>query len=259
MGDNLDNSPYSLEGKIILVTGASSGIGRVISRILDQSGARLILMGRNLEELTKTLESLDSNKEHLLALFDLKDLHEIKKWMNEFTFKHSIKLDGAVHSAGIQYTLPLRINDIDHYEEIIRINFKAGVALLQSMLNKKYANSTFSFIFISSVMGSVGEAGITAYAASKGAINSFVKSAALELAPRKARVNAIAPGFVVSEMSDDLFEKLTEEQRRKIIAKHPLGIGSSEDVAYGVVYLLSEAAKWITGTVLTVDGGYTCH
>ncbi len=216
-------------------------------------------MGRNLEALTRTLESLDLKKRHLMAPFDLNDLHCIKNWMKEFTVKHSIKLDGVVHSAGIHYALPLRVNDIDHYEDTMQINFKAGVALLQSMLNKKNANSTFSFVFISSVMGSVGEAGVTAYAASKGAINSFVKSAALEVAAQKARVNAIAPGFVVSEMSDELFAKLTEEQRRKIIAKHPLGIGNSEDVAHGVVYLLSEAAKWITGTVLTVDGGYTCH
>ncbi|MDY7991536.1 MULTISPECIES: SDR family NAD(P)-dependent oxidoreductase [Paenibacillus] len=252
-------NPYSLNGKIILVTGASSGIGSKTAEILDQLGARLILVGRNQELLEQRKLKLSSDKNHIIAPFDLNCTDKIKDWLTDLVSTNSIKLDGAVHAAGIQKVIPLRMHQLDHYEEIMRINFYSGVAILQSMVSKKVSNSSFSYVFISSVMGSVGQSGVSGYSSSKGAVNSFVKSAALEMSRNNARVNAVAPGFVVSEMSDKLFSLLSEEQQKNIINYHPLGVGTSKDVAYGVAYLLSDAAKWITGTVLTIDGGYTCH
>ncbi|MWV46625.1 SDR family oxidoreductase [Paenibacillus sp. HJL G12] len=251
--------PYSLNSKTILITGASSGIGRETAVVLDQLGATLILTGRNKESLEETKLSLDATKPHIIAPFDLNSTSDIKAWMKDLTKQYNILIDGVVHSAGLHKTIPLRLGDLAHYDQLMNINLYAGTALLQCMLSKKVGKSGFSFVFMSSIMGAVGQSGISAYSASKGAINAFVRSAALEVADKNARVNSIAPGFVKSEMSENSFSLLTIEQQEKIIEYHPLGIGNPKDIAYGAAFLLSDAAKWITGTVLTIDGGYTCH
>lgn len=255
----MGGNPFTLSGKTILVTGASSGIGRKTAMVLDELDAKLVLVGRNKEVLEKTRSELKSNKHHLVAPFDLNNISDINTWLKGFVSQNEFLLDGVVHSAGLHKTVPLRLGDIQHYDELMRINLYAGIAILQSMMNKKVGKTGFSFIFISSVMGQVGQAGVSGYSSTKGAVDAFVKSSALEAVTRQARVNSIAPGFVESEMSEQIFSILTEEQQEVIIGQHPLGIGSPEDIAFGAAYLLSDAAKWITGTVLTIDGGYTCH
>ncbi|MNN68824.1 3-oxoacyl-[acyl-carrier-protein] reductase FabG [compost metagenome] len=149
--------------------------------------------------------------------------------------------------------------NIKEIEQMLSINLISGLSLLKGFSNKNVNSSKGSFIFISSIMGVTGQPGLVGYSASKGAVNSAVKSSALELARHGIRVNSICPGFIPTKMMEQWSKTVTVEKQREIESHYPLGFGNPSDVAYAVVYLLSEASRWVTGTSMIVDGGYSCQ
>jgi NAD(P)-dependent dehydrogenase (short-subunit alcohol dehydrogenase family) len=250
-------NPMDMTGRTVLVTGASSGIGRATAGLLSRLGARLVLVGRNAERLAETYGRLEGCG-HRIEQMDLTGVDSIPKWLK--TVANEIgPLDGLVHSAGVQKTRPLSVLDYATLESLMRINLGAAVALTRGFRQKGVCAQASSVVFISSVMGSVGAAGVAAYAASKGAVDAVTRALAVELAREGIRVNGVAPGHVRTEMSEGFSKLLTSEQRDSIEAMHLLGLGTPEDVACAVAFLLADTARWITGTVLVVDGGYTAH
>ncbi|HON17723.1 MAG TPA: SDR family oxidoreductase [Salinivirgaceae bacterium] len=252
-------NPFSLEGKTILITGASSGIGRQCSISASQQGAKIILLARNTEKLEETnCQTISPNDNRIVSL-DLSDPKAIESTIAELK-KMDVTLDGLVHSAGISATLPLTFSTPEKVKQLMDVNVYGGYELIRLLVkNGLFSNKGASIVLISSVMGSVGESAKSMYAMSKGAIHGMVKSLSIELAKKNIRVNAIAPGVVETPLSAGSFYSQDPELFEKVKAKHPLGIGSVEDVANGCVFLLSAASRWITGTVLFIDGGYTAQ
>ena len=247
-------NPLELSGNTIMVTGASSGIGRETARMLSELGARLILVGRNVAALNETLHQLDGSG-HFLKGFDFKDVDSIPDWMNKLTGEAG-PLDGLVHCAGIQQILPLRVLTVPKMDEILKVNFYSGIVLAKCLRQKTAHRKPAAIVFMSSVMGLVGQPGRVAYSASKGALEAATRSLALELAPESIRVNCIAPAFVKTEAFAALSKTLTQEQIRDIEKAHPLGIGQPRDIAGAVAFLLADTGRWITGATLIMDGGY---
>jgi NAD(P)-dependent dehydrogenase (short-subunit alcohol dehydrogenase family) len=253
------HNPMDLAGRTILVTGASSGIGRETSIVLAGLGARLVLVGRRREELERTAASLGPGG-HRVVPFDLSDLDAIPAWLRGVGDSAG-PLDDLVHSAGLHFTLPLRATPTGQYTALMRVNVDAAYFLAKGFRQKgtRRAGSTSGIVFLSSVMGLIGQTGISAYSASKGALVSMAKSLALELAREGIRVNCVAPGVVRTEMAEHAGQTLTPEQHQALESLHPLGMGTPRDVAYAVAFLLAETGRWITGTTLVVDGGYTAQ
>lgn len=249
--------PFDLSGKLLLVTGASSGIGQESAIKLAELGARLVLVGRDKEKLKNTECKLSSSG-HIVAPFDLRQTETIFDWLEDIVQNHG-RLHGLVHCAGLHMIKPLKLMEFKDYQNIFDINLGAAFILSKVFCHKLISFRPASIIFISSVAGICGEAGISAYSASKGALISLTKSLAIELANESIRVNCVVPGIVKTPMSDNLLNKMAPEQVEAVIAKHPLGIGSAEDIAYSIAFLFSDAAKWITGTNLIVDGGFSIH
>jgi NAD(P)-dependent dehydrogenase (short-subunit alcohol dehydrogenase family) len=220
-------------------------------------GARVILIGRREEKLFETIGMLPSG-DNLFYSFDVRNYQEIESLIVNAVAKVG-SIHGLIHSAGIEIAFPLSVMKPVHYQDLFATNVIAGFAFAKILSKKKYAEPTGgSFVFISSVMGIRGNPSLIGYSASKGALISGIKSMALELAPKKIRANTILPGFIKdTEMTSNLFNVLGEEFKSTIIKAHPLGMGTSADVANACIYLLSDASKWITGTNLIIDGGYS--
>lgn len=251
-------NPYQdLCGQRILVTGASSGIGRAASILLSQLGAQLILVGRSEDRLVKTLEMMDGTG-HLVEPKDLALADEIPAWMKGITQKAGL-LSGVVHCAGVQGVGPVRFLKDKDFSQMMNINVNSAVQLAKGFRQKKVLQQPGSIVLISSIIGMVGQAGVAAYSASKGALCALTRSIALEFAAESIRVNCIAPGIVKTEMTQDFQSKLSEEQFEKLCSQYPLGIGEPQDVANAIAFLLSGTSRWITGTTLVVDGGYTAQ
>jgi NAD(P)-dependent dehydrogenase (short-subunit alcohol dehydrogenase family) len=251
MSDPIIN-PLSLAGSRILVTGASSGIGENIAITLSRLGAAVICVGRDKSRLQSTYDKLHGAG-HKIEVFDLTVIDEIPEWVASLAPLH-----GLVHAAGVQMLLPLRATTSEKWHHVFRLNTEAAYALIRGFdRQKKFSEGKGSIVLISSVMGLVGAPGRSAYSASKSSLQGIAQSLALELAPAKIRVNCVAPAYVKTPMWDDLIRLMTPEQVQIIEAKHPLGIGNPDDVAYAVAYLLAETGRWVTGTTLVVDGGYT--
>jgi NAD(P)-dependent dehydrogenase (short-subunit alcohol dehydrogenase family) len=245
------NNPFSLHEKSILVTGASSGIGKQIALSTANAGGTIYITGRNTERLNDTLNSL-SGSDHKSYIADLTNETELNALVNDLP-----PLDGLVLSAGIVKTLPFKFITEDELSKIMQTNFTAPILLINKLLRLKKLNKGCSLVFITSISGpSIGIIGNSMYSASKAALNGIQKVLALELAPQKIRVNSIAPGMVKTELwqTDAVF---TNEQIRDDEKKYPLGYGESADVANAAIYLLSDAGKWVTGISLVLDGGYT--
>jgi NAD(P)-dependent dehydrogenase (short-subunit alcohol dehydrogenase family) len=250
-------NPMDLTGQTILVTGASSGIGRETAILLSQLGARLILVGRNEKRLAETLRFLDGDG-HKVEPFDLSLTDDIPRWMKTMSAS-SGPFHGLVHSAGIHKLRPLRVLSSLSVNEVMQINVGAAIGLARGFVQKGICAPNSSIVFLSSVAGLTGQAGVAAYAASKGAIVALTRALAVELAAEHIRVNCVSPGVVTTEMGQSLLGMLTAEQGAALEAMHLFGLGSARDVSYAIAFLLAETARWITGTVLVVDGGYTAH
>lgn len=250
-------NPMELVDRTIMVTGASSGIGRETAILLSQLGARVVLVGRNRGELETTLSRLEGAG-HVVAPFDLTSVDDIPRWMKELV-PQSGALHGLVHSAGIQLTKPLRVVSSGDIDQVMTINVSAACGLVRGFRQKGVVAPPGSVVLLSSVSGIAGQPGNSVYSASKGALVALARSLALELAREKIRVNCVAPALVHTEMAEKMREALTPEQFDQIDKMHPLGIGLPRDVAHAIAFLLADTGRWITGTTLVVDGGYTAH
>lgn len=241
-------NPFSLKHKTILITGASSGIGKEIAINASKAGAQLIITGRDKSRLEETYSMLEPNKRQLI-ITDLSSEEGIKKLTSELP-----QLDGVIHSAGIIKRVPLKLISEKSLNELMRINFFAPALLTRSLYKQKLLKDEASIVFISSVASSFASLGNIMYMASKGAINSFMKGIAFELASSGIRANAIQPGMIKTHLTT----AIPDEEIQKDIQRYPLGrYGKPEEVAYAAIYLLSDATKWMTGSILTIDGGLT--
>jgi NAD(P)-dependent dehydrogenase (short-subunit alcohol dehydrogenase family) len=250
-------NPMDLEGQAILVTGASSGIGRRTSILLSELGAKLVLVGRNSQELHNTLEQLHG-RSHRMEQFDLLQTENIPEWMSDLA-KQDGPLCGLVHCAGIQMTRPLRMFDRNRFDDMMRLNVTAAIQLTKAFRQRSVLRPPASVVYVSSVMALVGQPGVSGYCATKGALQALARALALELASEGIRINCVAPGHVRTEMAAQVEQMLTDEQIARIEGMHPLGLGDSLDVAHAIAFLLADTGRWITGTTLVVDGGYTAH
>lgn len=249
---------FSLSNKTILITGASSGIGRSCAVQCSKMGASLLLMGRNVDELNRTVSELQPGTKVEMIVADFSKMVDLELLIAEKIVTIG-KIAGFIHCAGVEKTLPLKKQTSEVFQSIFDINVLAGFELAKIISLKKYKAEKASFVFIASVAGMVGESGKTIYSASKGAVISGARSMSMELARSDIRVNSISPAMVKTPILEKMFDGIGEEATQNIIKKHPLGIGEPEDVANACVFLLSDAAKWITGTNLVVDGGYTAQ
>lgn len=249
---------FNLQGKRILVTGASSGIGQATALVLDGLGADLVLVGRDQERLVHT-KTLCQGPNHVVITRDLsQNLEQIPKWVSSMASAHG-RLSGLVHAAGSQMTKPLKALNLQDLQSIFNINVHAGALLVKGFRHPQVRAESSSIVLLSSVMGLVGAPGRVAYGGTKGAVEAMVRSLALELGPEKIRVNCVAPGFVKSAMLAAITEVLSEAQITQIESMHPLGFGMPGDVAKAIAFLLGATASWITGSTLVIDGGYTAH
>ncbi len=249
-------APFSLNGRTIIITGASSGIGRQCAISCSMMGATIALFGRDQGRLSETLLSLDKPGKHMVCAVDLLEYDKVAETVNEVVEKKG-KIDGIINCAGISTTMPLNAISPEKMDLFFKTNVIGSINLTKHIIKPlHFSDSGGSIIFISSVMGVTGEIGKTLYSMTKGALLASVKSMAIELAKRKIRVNAISPGVVESPMSKSAVYNKDEESYNRIKNLHPLGIGQPIDVANACVFLLSDAARWITGTNLVVDGGY---
>lgn len=251
----MQQNPFSLLGKNILITGASSGIGRQCAITANALGAFVILIGRSTERLKET-SNLLNNGTFLTLVTDItaydKTVDGLEKLLD------NLKVDGVIHAAGITTTLPLRNITPKKLQPFFETNVFAAINITKLLTKKKFANPDgMSIVFLASVMGVVGELGKTTYSLTKGALVAGTKSLALELANKKIRVNCVSPGVVETPMSSNAVYAQSPEAYNKIKSKHPLGLGKPEDIANACAFLVSNGARWITGTNIIVDGGYT--
>ena len=246
-------NPFSLVGKTILITGASSGIGKSTAVLCAEMGAKLIICGRDKERLEAVLASLPENG-HQLFLGDLTSSETVERLMSEMP-----AIDGVVMSAGRGITVPIQFASREKLDDVFNTNFFASVELLRCLIRKKKLNNGASVVVILSIGGTRRFlAGNAVYGASKAALESIVRYAAIELASKQIRVNGICPGMVRTPFIGK--GALTEEQYQKDMQTYPLKrYGEPEDIANGAVYLLSDAASWVTGHSLVIDGGVTIN
>lgn len=253
----LNRNPFSLEGKNILITGASSGIGRSVAVESSFSGANVFICGRNVDKLEDTFHKLHHgpNQNHKKLIFDLNDEEKLINILNEVD-----KIDGVVLAAGNDLILPFKFTNNLNLKNILDDNLIGNVSLLQNLIRTNKISSNSSIVFFSSVNGTlIGSKGHSLYAAAKGAINGIVRSLANELARKKIRVNAVAPGLVETGLFQINQNVVSKEEIESYRKDYPLGFGSPEDVSYLTIFLLSAASKWITGQIITIDGGLTIN
>lgn len=252
-------NPFDLKNRVILITGASSGIGRQCAIGCSKFGANVILSGRDKGRLNETLGMLrnDENQCHAMMACDLTDYAEVERMISQVVEKMG-RIDGVLHCAGISTTLPLRSVSIGKLEEYFNANVFSAYNLTREVCKAgNFSKEGGSIVFLSSVMACVGEVGKSLYAMTKGALRAGVKSLACELARKNIRVNSISPGVVITPINQNLPHIAEPERRKALESKHLLGLGKAEDVANACVFLLSDASRWITGIDLCVDGGYT--
>jgi len=244
-------NPFSLEGKTILVTGASSGIGRAIAIECSKMGATVIITARNKERLNETLSQMEG-KDHIIITADLSNEDERKQLVDK-----SPDINGLVNCAGLIKTLTFPFITTEALTNVMDINFTAPVLLSVEMIKRKKVSKNGSIVFISSIGGVMIVAiGNSIYNASKGAINGIAKNMALELASKGIRVNCVNPGLIETHIFDAgtiTSEQLEEDKKRYPLKRH----GKPEEVAHAVIYLLSDASSWVTGSNLVIDGGFT--
>jgi NAD(P)-dependent dehydrogenase (short-subunit alcohol dehydrogenase family) len=247
-----------LRNRAILITGASSGIGRQCAITCSELGASVALVGRNAARLAET-QSLLAKGTHCVVEQDLTAYEALGPAVSKVVEQLG-PISGFVHSAGIQLTQPLAVMTAAKYAELFAINVVSGFELARIICRKEHlAAGRASLVFIASIMGLVARPGLTAYCASKGALIAGIRSMALELARKEVTVNCISPGMILTPLMQEHLDTLSEAQRTERKQLYPLGPGQPGDVAGACAFLLSQQARWITGTNLVIDGGYSAQ
>ena len=247
----LNFNPFSLQNRTILVTGASSGIGRATAIECSMMGAHVIITGRNQVRIDEVKHELNGTG-HLGVIADLTQEDQLMNLVDQLPI-----VDGVVLCAGQGTVVPFKMADRKKINPIFEINYFAPVELLRLLIKKKKLANESSVVFVSSI-GGVNSItiGNSIYGASKAAFNSAMRFCALELAPKKIRVNSVCPGMVNTSLIKG--GAVSDEQHQADMLKYPLKrYGEPEDIAHGIVYLLSAASSWVTGHSLVIDGGYT--
>ena len=244
-------NPFSLEGKTIVVTGASSGIGAATALECSKMGASVIVTGRNKQRLEDTFNHLDDSfgQSHLMKLCDLTNENQTKTLIEFIP-----TIDGLVNNVGVNRVKPVQFIKTDDMEYVFQNNLFSTIQLTSLMLKKKKINKNGSIVFTSSISAFFNAPGRTLYASSKAALTSFMRSVAVEYAAKQIRANAVHPGMIETKITK---ATLTDEEMQKDMASYPLKrYGKPEEVAWAIVYLLSDASLWMTGSSLTIDGGF---
>lgn len=244
-------NPFSLEGKTILVTGASSGIGKATAIECSKLGAKLVVTGRNVERLNETYIALDGEG-HVQINADLATIEGIDSLISKLPL-----LNGCVLNAGISKLALTQFIKEDDLKNILQVNTISPIMLTQRLVKRKKVIKGSSIVFSSSIAGNFTVSfGHAMYAISKGGISSFMKSAALDLAPKGIRCNSVNPGMVQTKLIQS--GTLTDDQLQADMNNYPLKrYGRPEEIAYAIIYLLSDASSWVTGHSLVIDGGIT--
>jgi NAD(P)-dependent dehydrogenase (short-subunit alcohol dehydrogenase family) len=248
----------NLEGHRVLITGATSGIGKSIVQRITDLGSDVVLVGRNSNKLISVVDELGVKNQAKIILYDMSTPKSIKEELKVLSIEK--KFTGFVNSAGVDITKPLKLLKPEDYNLLFNLNVVVPSEIIKELTHKSIFNSNGgSLVLIGSVMGSLGQKGKIAYASAKAAVNGFVKSAAMELSVKNIRVNVISPGIVETPLTKDLFSNLSVEAKKEIESMHPLGIGSPDDISSLVAFLLSKHSRWITGSNHFIDGGYHIH
>lgn len=244
-------NPFSLENKTILITGASSGIGKTIAIECSKMGAKVILTGRNENRLKETHSLLLGSHPTYIAA-DLSLQEDIGRLTSDLPI-----LDGLVNCAGLTKVLPFDFAKRNNFEQVMNVNFFAPTELTRLLLKSKKFCKGASIVFISSISGVyISAVASSIYSASKGALNGLVKGIALDLASKSIRVNSVNPGMIETNIFAET--SITQEQLTDDMKRYPLGrYGTTQEVAFAVIYLLSDASSWTTGSNIVLDGGYT--
>jgi NAD(P)-dependent dehydrogenase (short-subunit alcohol dehydrogenase family) len=243
-------TPFHLNNKIILITGASSGIGQEAAISISKMGGTLVLTGRDKKKLEETLSLLEGSGHQLIAA-DLLNETERNKLIDEMP-----AVNGVVHSAGIVTPYPIKFIDQHKINETLNINYEIPVLLMAGIIRKKKILAKGSVVFLSSISAQHPHLGGTLYAGSKAALEAFSKVVALELFPLEVRSNCISPGMVKTPLYDNAEKEISKESMDKHVSLYPLGVGLPQDVANTIIFLLSDASRWITGINIILDGGY---
>jgi len=252
----MQNNPFSLENKRILITGASSGIGKEIAIQSSNFGASLYITGRNKERLDNTNELLSGLSSHQAFIGDLTENQFLDDLISNLE-----PIDGIVFNAGIMKLLPLKSMTDAIIEDVIGVNFVSQVKLLRELFKSRKVKKNASIIFITSINGGVvGSRANALYGSTKAALTAFAKGLSIDMGPKRIRLNCIAPGMIGTEGAEEIFATVSKESIEEDKLKYPLrSYGEPQDVAFAAIYLLSEASKWVTGTTLVVDGGFTAQ
>lgn len=249
-------NPLAITGKTILVTGAASGIGRQCAMDFSNAGANLILLDLNQEALEATKELCSPEVKCYCCAVDITQADSVNTAIVEAVAAVA-PVDGMLHCAGIEKTLPFNKLTDEDYKKIYNVNVLGALNVMKPIMKGKNHGENTHFVLISSITSIVGRPGVAAYAASKGAILSMVKTIALEIAPKGMTINCISPGTILTPLMQQMMESLTEEQRKERQEGFPMGLGRPSDIANTAMFLLSDGARWITGQNIVVDGGYT--
>ena len=252
-------NPFSLENKVIIVTGASSGIGAQCAIDCSKMGARVVLVARNEERLKQTLEQCEEPSRHMILPLDLSSSDGLKDGIKDVVAKVG-KINGVVNCAGMSSVTPLKLVTDELLDQFFRTNVYSAINLSKEVtrIGNYDKEHGCSIIFFASIMGLCGEKCKTMYSATKGALIAAARSMACELAKNKVRVNVVSPGAIQTPINAKLPHMADPELRKELEDKHLLGLGECSDISNACIYLLSDAAKWVTGQNIVVDGGYTC-
>ena len=245
----MSDDPFSLDGKRILITGASSGLGRAMAIACAKRGATILINGRDEARLQDTLITL-GDRLHQSIRGDLTDPDACDRIAQSCG-----QIDGVVHSAGISRLAPVRLATLQHFDEVWKTNYVAPLMLTQRLLAKNQVLPDGSILFLSSIAALIGVAGVGVYSGTKAALIATMRCLAMEVVKRRIRVNCLAPALVETPLLEATGRVVGSLEKQE--ASYPLGFGKPDDVANAAIFFLSSASRWITGTTLVMDGGLT--
>lgn len=250
-------NPFTLENKVIVISGAASGIARQCAISCSKMGAKLILLDINEAGLEETMTMMERPEDHFFACVNLLDYENVSQIVKEAVEKVG-RITGVLNCAGISTTNLFKLTKPEELDKFFHVNVYTGYFLTQECTRMgNFSKEGGSIVFFSSVAGSFGEIGKATYGMTKAALLNLAKHLACELARKNIRVNSISPGAIETPINMNLPHMKDPEKRAALEAQHLLGLGKTDDIANACIFLLSDASRWITGTNLFVDGGYT--